>query len=753
MHRTLKQIVLASSSLMASASLFAASPYIDLHTLFDTDVFLASPADPGLGSGLDADGNRVDSMTLPLSYADGAPIATQDGRAIFKFGNFKAASTLDGILINGQSIGVPAGKYASLDFALLDAPNALGWPFGSIVFNYADGSKDTNRFGPVAGWRNSPTMFDHSILTATDNNAVTTYASFPTDFSPEEAEFLFADSGTGNAGPWRFVDGSSYVVYRIPVSTSLAHATLGITVGNDFVISVATSFTPDNDPANFQYRTNGWTTLANSYTIYGFSEHNLSNLKEYTFDASSQLAAGTGEIYVLFTDATPNDGWGPFIQHVRLYNGIPVNFSQRVDPVVNTSGARMYAMFDVGTTNETPYLYANSGSGPDNRGHRYADGTGYLTYRFPFPTNTSSAKLTLDLANNFVVSLRGPGDPVITYDSFVPFTAAESNHIVELSCCTGNSGGNRFMDGNNYVIYQFTLPAGVSNALAHIQIGNEYLVQMRSGTNGDWQTELAEMSPGGVVFRDVDISAYLTNNPGKLIQMRIGDTSPEDGWGGYFVSISILNHLDTAGWQAVLNSQEIFGFDDHNEFNKGYYTIDLSSVLSNNPTKEVFVRLTDGSPNDGWGPGIFWMAAYFGSIDIQSDRRVFNDLKNTPAGQPLLNYGGLAFIDRRYTLNPLKTLSSILLPVKPTDPSATNSLVYLLAATLNAAPPTLGILSQAGNTVRLSWATNALDYGLQTTTNLMPPQWVPVTTSSVVVGDQITVTQPVVGTQFYRLAK
>ena len=35
----------------------------------------------------------------------------------------------------------------------------------------------------------------------------------------------------------------------------------------------------------------------------------------------------------------------------------------------------------------------------------------------------------------------------------------------------------------------------------------------------------------------------------------------------------------------------------------------------------------------------------------------------------------------------------------------------------------------------------------------MPPQWVPVTTSSVVVGDQITVMQPVVGTRFYRLAK
>jgi hypothetical protein len=749
MKRNIKQIVLALSSLMASGSLFAASPYVDLHTLFNTDVFLESGG-AGLGSGLDANGSRVDSTTLPLSYVDGSPIATQDGRATFKFGNFKVES-LDGAVINAQSISVQAGQYASLDLALLDAPNAFAWPFGSIVFNYADGSKDTNRFGPVAGWINSPNAFDHAILAATDNNAVTTHASFPTDFSSEEAAFLFADSGNGNAGPWRFVDAGGYVVYRVPVPTGLAHATLGVTVGNDFVISVATSFTADNDPANFQYRTNGWTLLTNSYTVYGYSEHNLANLKEWTFDVSTQLADGTGDLYILLTDATPGDGWGPYIQHIRLYTGTPVYFSQRLDPAVDTSRATVHAMFDVGTTNETPYLYDNSGSGPSNRGHRYADAAGYLTYRFAFPTNTANAKLTMDLANNFLVSLRGPADAVLTYASFVPFTAGESNYIVDISCCTGNDGGHRFMDASQYVVYQFTLPADVTNAIAHIQIGNEYLVQVRSGTSGDWTTELSEMNQGGVVLRDVDLSTYLTNNPAKIIQVRIGDTSTADGWGGYLVGMSILNHLDMAGWQTVLSSQALFGDDVHNEYNKGYYTIDLSSVLSNNPTKEVFVKLTDGSTGDGWGPGIFWMAAYSGDIDIQSDRLVFNGLKSTTGG-PTQNYG-LDFLHRRYPLNPSKTLSSIVLPAKPTDSSTTDSIVYLLAATLNAPPPTLGILLQPGNTVRLSWTTNAPDYGLQSTTTLVPSQWLPVTASSGVVGDQITVTQSVAGTRFYRLVK
>ncbi len=733
----------AFSLLLASGSLFAASPYINLQTLFNTDVFLESGG-AGLGSGLDVNGSRVDSGTLPLSYADGSPIATQDGRATFLFGNFKQSS-LDGAIINGQSISVPAGQYASLDLALLDATNALAWPFGSIVFDYADGSKDTNRFGPVAGWMNSPNAFDHSILNATDNSAVTTYASFPTDWSPEEAPYIVIDGGNGNASPWRFVDGNGYVVYKIDVSTNLAQATLGITVGNDFVISLATAY---HDPNDYQYHTNEYTVVANSSLILGHAEHNLANLKEWTFDVSTQLAEGSGELYILLTDATPNDGWGPFIQRIRLYNGTPKVFSQRVDPTVDTSGATVHAMFDVGTTDETAYLYDNSGSGPSNRGHRYADGAGYLTYKFALPTNTVNAKLTMDQANNFDVALRGPGDPVVTYANFVPFTASETNYMVDLSCCTGNDGGNRFMDANNYVVYEFTLPAGVSNALARIQIGNEYLVQMRSGTSGDWITELSTLDRPGPAFYDVDLAKYLTNS--STFQIWVGDNKPEDGWGGYLKGVTIVSHVDTAGWQTVLNSQALFGEDVHNEYNKGYYTVDLASVLSNNPTKEVLVRLTDGSTGDGWGPGIFWMAVYSGTIDIQSDRLVFGGLKST-LGEPTQNYG-LDVLHRRYPLNSSKTLASVVLPAKPTDASTTNSTVYLLAATLNAAPPTLGILLQPGNTVRLSWTANAPEYSLQSTTNLAS-QWLPVTASPTVVGDQITVTQPVAGTRFYRLVK
>ncbi len=745
MKKNMKPLALVLSSMMASGTMFAASSYVGLQTLFDTDIF--SSAGAGLGNALDANGRRVDPATLPASYVDGSPAATQDGRATFEFGILKTPS-LDGAAINGQSISVNAGQYGSVDLALLAAPQALINPFSAIEFHYADGSKETNRFGPVAGWFDSPNAFDHAILAFTDNSQVSNMVSFPTDFSTAEAQYLVQQRGSAQSGTARFADASSYVLYQIPVPAGLTQAKLGITVGNDFVISLATDYY-DPDVST----TDGYTVLANSETLYGFEEKALANLKEYVFDVSSELAAGTGNLYVLFTDATPSDGWGPYIEQIRLFTGTPRVFSQRLDPAVDTSGATVYAMFDTGTDAETPYLYDNSASGPSNRGHRFADGSQSLTYKFDFPANTTNARLTIDMANNFVVSVRGGTGAQIQYVNMVTGTSDETNYLVDADG-SALSGGNRFADGNNYMLYQFQLPNDVTNAIAHIWIGNEFVIQVASGTNGDFQTEYDWVAQSGqqthdlsnLDYYDVDLSKYLANNPSKIIQIRFSDGVPSDGWGPYLKSITIVNTVAT-GYQTVLNSQALFGADVHSEYNKGFYTINLSPMLTNNPSKEVFVKFTDGSPSDGWGPGVFWMAAYSGNIDIQSDRLVFNGLTSNQ-GDPT-NYG-LDLLQRRCPLNPSKTLSSIVFPA-----ADANSPVYLLAMTLNtvAAPPTLGILLQPANTVRLSWPTNAADYALQATTSLAPPQWTPVTATSTVVGGQITVTQPVSGTRFYRLAK
>ena len=531
MKKNVKLIVLALSSVMAAGSMVAASTYVDLHTLFDTDVFLGSGA-TGLGNALDTNGRRIDPGTLPATYVDGSPVATQDGRATFKFGTLQTPA-LDGATINGQSLSVNAGQYASVDLALLAAPQDFVNPFTALEFHYTDGSKDTNRFGPVAGWFGSPTAYDHAILSFTDNSQVSNIVSFPTDFSANEAPYLYQQNGSAQSGTARFCDARAYALYQIPIPTGLAHATLGVTVGNDFVISLATDY---NDPD--ASTTNGYTVLANSETLYGFEEKALANLKEYDFDVSSDLAAGSGSLYVLFTDATPLDGWGPYIEQIRLFTGTPRVFSQRLDPPVNTSAATVYAMFDTGTDAETPFLYDNSASGPSNRGHRFADGSQSLTYKFDFPTNTTNAKVTINMANNFVVSLRGV-NPQIQYASLVTGTSDETNYLVNADGSSLN--GYRYADGNNYMVYQFQLPNNVTDAVALIQVGNEFVIQVAAGTNGDFQTEYDWVAQSGqqthdlsnLNYYDVDLANYLTNNPSKIIQIRFSDGVPSDGWGPY----------------------------------------------------------------------------------------------------------------------------------------------------------------------------------------------------------------------------
>ncbi|MGC9329081.1 MAG: hypothetical protein ACP5I1_15720, partial [Candidatus Hinthialibacter sp.] len=440
--------------------------------------------------------------------------------------------------------------------------------------------------------------------------------------------------------------------------------------------------------------TEGYTVLANSMELYdGFEHRALGNLKQYTFDVSSYLAENTGELWLLFTDATPSNGWGPYLQNISLFTGSPITFEETLEPPVDASNASVYAMFQTnGGEAEKEYLYDNSASGPSNRGHRFADGNGSLTYRFDLPDDVDDAKLTVDMANNFIVSLSGPTG-VTRYAAMTVGSADENDYLIDDGGSTPG-GDYRFADGQSYMLYQFDLPDDIDSAIAQIHVGNEFVIEAASGTGGDFQVEMDWVAESGEETHDnsnldyysVDLTPYLTGNTSNIVQIRLSDGVPADGWGPYLKSIVIVNQEGSGetAFEEVMNSMEMYGVDIHNESNKQYYTIDLSSVLENNPNKEAFVKFTDASTGDGWGPGVFWMAVYSGEIDIQSDRLVFNDLKTT-LGDP--DIFGVNMLHRRYALDPGKTLSEIAFPAQPeTD----DSHVYLLAATLDAGGTAVG---------------------------------------------------------------
>ncbi len=666
-------------------SLGAAQPvYVDLADLFDTDV-VVEPGGAGLTDPLDEEDGWIDGASLSKSYNSELPTFTQDGSTSFFFAPLDA-SGLDALALNGQSIAAPVRHYESLDLALLSAPGSFGYPFDRIELRYMDGSSDSYRWGPVAGWFASPTAFDNTRYSYTDSSSVETIASFPTNFSDEELIYLLQERGNGNSGGTRFVDGTGFVLYVFEdLPLDMESAKLGVTVGNNFVVSAAAYYFNPEDPVEVE----SYTVLANSMELYdGFEHRALGNLKLYEFDVSPFLAEQTGELYVLLTDATPGNGWGPYIQNISLYTGEYLTFEETLEPVVDTSEANVYAMFQTnGGEDESPYLYDNSGSGPSNRDHRFADGAGSITYRFDLPDDVTDAQLTVDMANNFVVSLGGPTG-VVRYAQMSPGTADESNYLID----EGGSilGGNyRFADAAAYMVYQFDLPDDLTSAVAQINVGNQFIIEVAGGTDSAFEIEYDWVFDSGEETRDnsnldvyeVSLDPYLQNNPENIVQIRLSDGIPADGWGPYLTGIAIVNQsgTDEDPFTEVLSSMDLFGDDIHTEYNKDYYTIDLSQVLqSDNPGKEVFVKFTDGSTGDGWGPGIFWMAVYSGSIDIQTDTLVFNDLKAT-SGEPV-NYG-LGLLSRRFPVDSSKNLSEI---VFPTQPEIESDVVYLLGATLNA---------------------------------------------------------------------
>jgi len=127
----------------------------------------------------------------------------------------------------------------------------------------------------------------------------------------------------------------------------------------------------------------------------------------------------------------PGQRLGTLHREYQRLHGTNRIFGSTLSPAVTTNGATVYAEFLTnGGEAEKPYLYDNSGSGPSNRGHRFADAAGSLTYRFDLPDNVSDAKLTVDMANNFVVAINGPSS-VTRYDQVSPGAADEKDYLID----------------------------------------------------------------------------------------------------------------------------------------------------------------------------------------------------------------------------------------------------------------------------------------------------------------------------------
>ena len=151
--------------------------------------------------------------------------------------------------------------------------------------------------GPSPDGSPSPTAFDNTRYSYTDSSSVETIASFPTNFSDEELIYLLQERGNGNSGGTRFVDGTGFVLYVFEdLPLDMESAKLGVTVGNNFVVSAAAYYFNPEDPVEVE----SYTVLANSMELYdGFEQSGAGNLKLYEFRCFALFSGADGRIVCL----------------------------------------------------------------------------------------------------------------------------------------------------------------------------------------------------------------------------------------------------------------------------------------------------------------------------------------------------------------------------------------------------------------------------------------------------------------------
>jgi predicted alpha-1,6-mannanase (GH76 family) len=92
--------------------------------------------------------------------------------------------------------------------------------------------------------------------------------------------------------------------------------------------------------------------------------------------------------------------------------------------------------FDTGTAAESPWLWDPDSSQSNGVQNRFADGNSYFIYRFPFPSDTTSAQVTLTIDNEFLVQASPDGKnwtTVLTETQEIRDSSNKADRTVDLT--------------------------------------------------------------------------------------------------------------------------------------------------------------------------------------------------------------------------------------------------------------------------------------------------------------------------------
>ena len=287
-------------------------------------------------------------------------------------------------------------------------------------------------------------------------------------------------------------------------------------------------------------------------------------------------------------------------------------------------------VFYTATEDEAPYIYDNNGDRFDTNGNRFFDQNFYMIYRFPSHAAHKTVELTISIANQYEVSASSDGKTYEVLASTLESQKGAKKLILDLSAFRPAQG-----DGYIYVKLadadtsdgwggnlSSTVPVKFFSGMSAISVAADEII--RKGDNMIYRYHAGPASAtagefvvqSSAVLRDEAARPYLLCDGSRtvtyLFRGEVGQTAyfTVDLAQDFIIECSNDNQTftrvaDSGSWG---RQRDVRG-------------IDLSAFFATG--RDVYVRFSDLTPQDGWGPQIYDLT-YTVLTGTDADAAAFN---------------------------------------------------------------------------------------------------------------------------------
>jgi predicted alpha-1,2-mannosidase len=177
---------------------------------------------------------------------------------------------------------------------------------------------------------------------------------------------------------------------------------------------------------------------------------------------------------------------------------------------------------------------ASAPFGPIGRGE-----SDELTFDVAVPAGTELGTYAIELVANGSARVSANVTVVGDVVEFAPNTAAEEPWLFDADGSQFDGRG-RFADNERYFVYRFPIREDATGGTLSLLLRAEFLVQV-SNDGTSWRTVLEETRPitdgSNEGPRELDVMDLV--EPGETLYVRIADSFPEDGWGGWLARLRL----------------------------------------------------------------------------------------------------------------------------------------------------------------------------------------------------------------------